>query len=195
MTYFFLTGFAGSGRVSVVKVKEIGTKIRDARKKSGLTLEQLARKVGISPITLQRIETGKNSPSVIVLDEIASALNRPLFSFLRNTGKPLVHIKCKDQQVVSSRSLKSIIVGPRRMIADNIVVIQGELEKGKSIDPHTNPGIEWVYITEGTCEFTLNGESHIQEAGDSASYDARIEHSVTALKKMKYFAVIVEDRE
>jgi transcriptional regulator with XRE-family HTH domain len=178
-----------------VKLKEIGTKIRDARKKSGLTLEQLARKVGISPITLQRIETGKNSPSVIVLDEIASALNRPLFSFLENAGKPLVHIKRKDQQAVSGRSLKSIFVGPRRMIADNIVVIRGELEKGKSIDPHINPGIEWVYITEGKGDFTLNGESHILEAGDSASYDARMEHSVTALKKMKYFAIIVENQE
>jgi transcriptional regulator with XRE-family HTH domain len=178
-----------------MKVEEIGSKIRTQRKKGGLTLEQLARKVGISAITLQRIETGKSSPSVIVLDEIAAALNRPLFSFLEGGGKPFVHIKSKDQQVVSGRSLMSMFVGPRRMIADNIVVIRGQLEKGKSIDPHTNPGVEWVYGTEGTGKFTLNGEIHILEAGDSASYDARLEHSVTALETMKYFAIVVEDKE
>ena len=67
--------------MSLMKVEEIGTKIRTERKKGGLTLEQLARKVGISAITLQRIETGKSSPSVIVLYQIANAVNRPMFSF------------------------------------------------------------------------------------------------------------------
>ena len=81
------------------------------------------------------------------------------------------------------------------MIADNIVVIYGELKKGKSLDPHTNPGVEWVYHTEGKCEFTLNGQSFILEAGDSVSYNARMEHSVRALEPLKYFSIFVEDRE
>ena len=46
---------------------------------------------------------------------------------------------------VSSSNLKGKLIGPRRMITDNIVVLYGELKKGKSLDPHTNPGIEWVY--------------------------------------------------
>jgi transcriptional regulator with XRE-family HTH domain len=161
-----------------MKVEEIGKKIRIERRKNGLTLEQLARKVGISSITLQRIETGKSSPSVITLSEIASAIKKPIVAFFEERGTPLIQIKRKNQRSVSSSNFKGVLIGPRRMITDNIVVIYGELKKGKGLDPHTNPGVEWVYHTEGTCEFTLNGPSFILEAGDSISYNARMEHSV-----------------
>ena len=79
------------------------------------------------------------------------------------------------------------------MITDNIVAIYGELKKGKSLDPHTNPGVEWVYHIEGKAEFTLNGQSFVLETGDSVSYNARMEHSVKALEKLKYFSIFVED--
>ncbi len=176
-----------------MKAEEIGPKIRIERKKNGLTLEQLARKVGISSITLQRIETGKSSPSVITLSEIANAINKPIGSFFEEEGGPLIHIKRKNQRSVSSSHLKGIVIGPRKMITDNIVVIYGELKKGKSLDPHTNPGIEWVYHIEGKSELTWNGQSLFLEAGDSVSYNARMEHSVKALESLKYFTIFVAD--
>ncbi len=178
-----------------MKVEEIGAKIRLERKKSGLTLEQLARKVGISAITLQRIETGKSSPSVITLSEIANAVSKSIFAFLEEKGKPLIHIKRKNQRSVASSNVKGKLIGPRGMITDNIVVLYGELKKGKSLDPHTNPGVEWVYHIEGKSEFTLNGQSFILEAGDSVSYSARMEHSVKAMETLKYLSIFVEDKE
>jgi len=190
-----LTSFSRSDRVGRMKIEEIGIKIRAERRRRGLTLEQLARKVSISPITLQRIEVGKSSPSVILLSEIANAVNKSILCFLEEEGKPFIHIKRKNQQSVSSTVGKSKIIGPRRMIADNIVVTYGELKKGKCIDPHTNPGIEWVHHIEGKCEFTLNGQSSIVEAGDSVCYDARLEHSVKALERLKFFTIYLEDEK
>ena len=46
---------------------KVRTKSRIERKKVGLTLRELAEKGGISTITLQRIETGKNGGSVVLL--------------------------------------------------------------------------------------------------------------------------------
>jgi transcriptional regulator with XRE-family HTH domain len=178
-----------------MKVEEIGRKIRTERRRSGLTLEQLARKVGISPITLQRIEVGKSNPSVILLSQIANAVNKPIFSFFEEEAGLFIHIKRKNQRSVSSPTLKGVIIGPRRMIAGNIIVTLGELKKGKCIDPHTNPGVEWVYHTEGKCEFKLNGQTFVIEEGDSISYNARLEHSVTALERLKFFSICVEDKE
>jgi transcriptional regulator with XRE-family HTH domain len=176
-----------------MKVGEIGTKIRVERKKNGFTLEQLARKVGISAITLQRIETGKSSPSVVLLSEIADAVNKPIFSFFEQKDKPFVHIKRKNQQSISSHMLKIKLIGPRKMIADNIVVVYGELKKGKRIDPHTNRGIEYNYNIEGKSELKLDGQSYFLEAGDTSVFNARLEHSVTALEKLKFFGIFVED--
>lgn len=65
------------------RMVRIGTKIRIERKRSGLTLSQLAEKVGITLITLQRIETGKSSPSVALLSEIAQNLDKSIVSFVK----------------------------------------------------------------------------------------------------------------
>ena len=81
------------------------------------------------------------------------------------------------------------------MIKNNIVVTYGELKKGKRIDPHTNRGIEFNYNIEGKAELKLNGQSYILEAGDSSVFNARLEHSVTAIEKLKFFGVYVEDTE
>lgn len=177
-----------------MKIREIGTKIRIERKISGLTLRQLAEKVGISAITLQRIETGKASPSVVLLSEIANAVNKPIFAFFEQENEPFIYIKRKNQRSISSPMLKIKIIGPRNMISDNIVVTYGELKKGKKIDPHTNRGIEFNYNIEGKAELKLNGKSYFMEAGDSSAFNARLEHSVTALEKLKFFGIYVEDR-
>jgi len=178
-----------------MKLVEIGTKIRVERKKNGLTLEQLAKKIGISAITLHRIETGKSSPSVILLSEIANVVHKPIFSFFEQKDKPFVRIQRKNQRSISSHMLKIKLIGPRNMIADNMVVTYGELKKGKKIDPHTNRGIEYNYNIEGKSELRLDGQSYFLEAGDSSVFNARLEHSVTALEKLKFFGIYVEDKE
>ena len=177
-------------------MERVGSRIRDERKRNGLTLEQLARRVHISSITLQRIETGKSSPSVALLSEIAQCLNRPISSFIQETERhPLIHIKRQDQQLMSSPALKIKLIGPRKMITDNISVTYGELKKGKNIDFHSNQGIEWTYIIEGRCEHKMSGESYVWKAGDSVAYDAKIPHSVTALETLKFIAIYVRDKE
>ena len=173
----------------------MGTKIRIERKKGRLTLEQFAQRLGISAITLQRIETGKSSPSVILLYEIADALKKPIFSFFEQENEPFIQIKRKNQRSISSPMLKIKIIGPRKMIADNIVVTYGELKKGRKIDPHTNRGIEYNYNVDGKSELILDGKSYFLEAGDSSVFNARLEHSVIALEKLKFFGVYVEDKE
>jgi len=59
-----------------------------------LTLKQLALKVGISSITLQRIEVGKSSLSVILL-QIANAVDKPISAFFEEEAGSFVHIKRK----------------------------------------------------------------------------------------------------
>jgi len=174
---------------------KIGTKIRIERKKNGLTQQQLAKKIGISSLTLQRIETGKSSPSVVLLSEIAQHLKKSIHSFLGEEENSFVCIKRKNQRSISSPMLKIKIIGPRNLIAGNIVVTYGELKKGKKIDPHTNRGIEYNYNIEGKSELILDGQSHLLEAGDTSVFNARLQHSVTALETLKFFGIFVEDKE
>ena len=49
-------------------LERIGAKIRSERNRLGLSLEVLAKKVGVSKMTLQRIVTGSTSPSIIIFN-------------------------------------------------------------------------------------------------------------------------------
>ncbi len=53
---------------------EIGTQIQSRRKQLRVTQQDLAEIAGVSPTTLNRIETGQVNPTLHVLQRIANAL-------------------------------------------------------------------------------------------------------------------------
>jgi len=75
-----------SGRI------DVGKRVREVRKHAGLTMKELAEKVGVSFLTIQGIETGKVSLSVALLSEIAYTLDYPLAAQVAER-KPVIHIK------------------------------------------------------------------------------------------------------
>ena len=178
-------------------MEKIGEKIRKERRKLGLTLQLLAKKVDISPMTLHRIEMGKSNPSIVLLSEIANNLNKPLLSFVeeKKSQKLPIHIKRKDQLSISSPKLKLKVIGPRKMITDDIIVTYGEVKKGKLVDVHSNPGKEFTYIFEGSCKFMQNNEIIMMEGGDSIFHNAGIEHSVAALEKLRFISIFIKENE
>ena len=50
---------------------DIGIKIRELREKKGETLRYTADSIGVSHAHLSKIETGKNTPSIEVLEKLA----------------------------------------------------------------------------------------------------------------------------
>jgi len=62
----------------------LGARIKELRKKSQTSQEQLAEKIGINYKNLSRIESGKGFPTLDTLENIAKALNvemKSLFEF------------------------------------------------------------------------------------------------------------------
>ena len=84
-------------------LKSIGSKIRMERKKNGFSLEALSKRVGVSKMTLQRIETGATAPSIVLLTEVAFHLKRPLEALIREGKAKVVHLK-KGQQETLDRA-------------------------------------------------------------------------------------------
>lgn len=56
----------------------LGLRIRELRRRAGLTQEQLAELLGIDQKHMSRIELGKSYPSLDRLEKIASTVNIPL---------------------------------------------------------------------------------------------------------------------
>jgi transcriptional regulator with XRE-family HTH domain len=58
-------------------VGDLGSNLRAARKKLGLTQEQVAERSGVHPTEVSRIEAGKRDPQVSTLRKLAAALEVP----------------------------------------------------------------------------------------------------------------------
>lgn len=58
------------------KEEEIGKKIVEIRKERGMTQRDLAARCGIAQSTVYRIEAGKFSPRLDLLENMANALGR-----------------------------------------------------------------------------------------------------------------------
>lgn len=168
---------------------DIGTKIREIRKRSGLTIKELAEKAGVSYLTMQRIETDKISPSVTVLSEIAQCLKYPIESLLHGERKALVHIPKSEQSVLKAMRLTLRLLAPKGIIADNVSVSLGKAEKGRFIDRHKHEGFEFAYIIKGKCIFRYGKKNYELHEGDVIYFDSREWHSVTALEPQEFFGI------
>jgi transcriptional regulator with XRE-family HTH domain len=56
-------------------LKRLGERIRTVRKEGGLSLRDLAFKIGMEPSNLSVIENGRSNPQILTYARIASALN------------------------------------------------------------------------------------------------------------------------
>ena len=164
---------------------EVGNRIREIRKKQGMSMKELARRVGLSYLTIQRIETGEVSPSVAVLSEIAYSLQHPITGFFdKKIGVQL--IKSANQPEIESSTLTLKLLVPKGLINDNISVSLGKTDKGKCIDSHENQGIEMTYILKGKCLMRYEDKVLEMEAGDIVCFDAERPHAVEALEPMEF---------
>ncbi len=127
----------------------IGTRIREIRNDLGLSIRDLAERVGISYLTVQRIETDKISPSVVLLAHIAACLHYPITDFLTEERKSVVYVKAQDQNVVDTKKIILKLVAPRGIVDGNISIVHGKAGKGKFVSRHRHAGFELAYVIKG----------------------------------------------
>jgi FMN phosphatase YigB (HAD superfamily)/DNA-binding XRE family transcriptional regulator len=74
----------------------LGRLLQEARKKAGLTQQELCQKAGLSYSTLAKIERGAiKAPSIFTIQSIAGALNTNLNDLMGDFGPPQVEIPKK----------------------------------------------------------------------------------------------------
>ena len=173
---------------------EVGSSIREIRKRMGLTMKDLAQKVGVSTLTIHRIETGGVSPSVAVLSEIAYQLGHPITSFFPDK-KDLTIIRAEDQPVAESSALALRLPVPKGIISDAISISLGKAQPGECVSSHTNAGVEITYIIKGGCIFVYDGINYDLKEGDVIYFRAKKRHAVITEEAMEFFSVFVKDAQ
>jgi transcriptional regulator with XRE-family HTH domain len=174
-------------------LETLGARIRGERTRLGLSLDALAKRVGISKMTLQRIETGTTSPSIITLTEISYHLKQPVEAFIREGDAKVVVLHQAQQETLFDPELGIRVVAPQGLVSDRITMTHAELPKGTLIDTHTNRGFEWALLTEGAAVVGVGGNEYPIGAGDAIFYDAHYPHWIRADRRIRYVSLFLRD--
>lgn len=166
----------------------VGNKVRLARKRLGLNMKEFARRVGVSYLTLYRVETDKVSPSVALLSEIAHHLGEPIVNFF-DEEKQITLIKAGTAARVESGKMDLELLIPKGVVSNKISVTLGRAQPGEFVSKHSHEGFELTYQLKGDTIFKHGSKEFEFKKGDLLYFDASVEHSVTALNRSEFLSI------
>jgi len=168
---------------------KVGEKVRQLRRKQGLSLQQLAEKTGFSTAVLSQIETHMVSPSLGNLIKLAHSFNVPVGHFLTEGEGGLVAIVRRDERKIVSRyaskegvsygySYYSLGADMKDRHMEPFIVTLEPPATGHTEKMSCHEGEEFLFVLEGEMEVKLGKLTDILKPGDSIYYHSRIPHLV-----------------
>jgi len=173
--------------------KIIGAKIKNIRESKQLTVEETAKRSGLSAEQIERIENNVDFPSLAPLIKIARVLGVRLGTFLDDQTElgPVVCHKEERDEANSIGFTNESSLGKKHM--DYHALSQDKSgrhmepfyiditpsDKNENI-PSTHEGEEFIYVLEGSVEVNYGMHNYILNAGDSIYYDSIVSHHVHA---------------
>lgn len=164
------------------EIASLGERLRSLRAGREWTLDELARRSGLSKSYLSRLEDGDRQPSIAALLSLAQAHGLPLASlFGQAESKSACSIVRAGQSPVQQGNGLHYIplsqAGSMRSMQPIRVIVPAE-RAGDELYRHD--GEEWLYVLSGTLRLTLAGETLLLSTGDAAHFDARAPHRLAA---------------
>lgn len=167
--------------VTEATLASIGERLRSARDRAGLTLDQLAEATGLSKAHLSRLESSERQPSIAALLDLSATLGVQVNMLLGEDrdGAPLAisagneHHHEANGLVVTARSG---FPGSSAIEALSITIAPDR----PTSPPARHRGEEWLYVLKGTLLLEYDGVSHSLTSGQCAHFDADRPHRLTA---------------
>jgi len=183
------------GTLSVVD-DDVPRRLRAERKRRGISLRELARRLQISPSAISQIETGRARPSVATLWAIVTELGMSLDDLFAHeagasaeAGAPPAAPEPPPTALPvvteATREALQLATGVRweRMTADtdpDVDFIWVVYEAGGSSSPEDSfirhAGREYGLVLSGRLEVTVGFETRVLGPGDSISFDSTTPH-------------------
>ncbi len=151
---------------------KIGQRIRQQRKKLGLSLRALGARTDLTAGFLSQIENDQISPSLNSLQSIAVALQVPMFFFLNGTRSSLVvHSDERRKLHFPDSQMGYDLLTPdlnRQMMP---LLIRMEPGARRIAQPLAKPTEQWFFVLQGWFQITVGNETHLLKQGDSIYLD------------------------
>ena len=158
--------------------------LRRLRRERRLTLDQLARRAGISRSMLIQIEQQRVNPTLATLVRLAQALDVGLAELVELGRRRRVRVvpRADVVELWSSPGGSSgrLLVGSDQL--DRIELWDWRLEPGDvhEAEAHAPGTAEIVHVLDGELVLEVDGETHAVAAGESVVFSADADHSYRA---------------
>ena len=167
------------GLVPTPDISGLGVRLRERRRRSGLTLEAAAARVGLSPAHLSRLETERRQPSLPVLLGLSRVYGTTVAELLGEEAAahdPVIRAGRLEPGRAGGWSYRRA-GGPDRAMQALKVHIPPAVQ---DTVVRVHPGEEWLYVTSGRLRLALGEVVHVLAPGDSAHFDSLTPHRLAA---------------
>jgi transcriptional regulator with XRE-family HTH domain len=162
----------------------IAASLRRERRRSGLSLTEVARRAGIAKSTLSQLESGTGNPSLETLWAICVALDAPFSRLLDPPDPEIQVIRAGEGPTVAAAQAdyQATLVaacppGARR----DIYRIAAEPGHARASEPHMPGVVEHVVIGAGRALVGVSGQAADLGPGDYIRYPGDLPHVFEAL--------------
>ncbi len=194
---------------------EMGESLREARRGRGLSLRELADRLGVSPSLISQIETGRANPSVSTLYALAAELDVSLDELLFDERRPAdtgvapirsgaasgstgIMQPAPPVQRAATRHeirLASGVVWDRLTTTSEpgIEFLHVTYEVGGASGANDvfqrHPGHEWGYVLSGTLEVRIGFDEFVLGPGDAISINSSVPHRLANIGDVPVTAI------
>lgn len=161
----------------------IGSNVRQLRAHAGLSVGDMAERIGISKAMLSKIENAQTSCSLSTLARLAAGLNVPVTSLFRGAdterqasyvrsgqGTPIVR---NGSQVGHAYELLGTLRGEHKRLECLMVTLSGASE---TYPLFQHPGTEFIFMLEGEMDYGHSRTVYRLRPGDSLQLDGEGAH-------------------
>lgn len=161
--------------------RRMADNIRALRKARGYSLDDMARRSGVSRASLSQVETAKTNPTIAILWKIAAGLEVPFSALLGEDNAERVSVlRRPDQRVLRSADghFESRPLTPAGVLTGvEVYELRLAPHTVHASDAHAAGTSESLTVLVGTLRLRVGDEVHDLSAGDAACFVADLAHS------------------
>ncbi|WP_303850456.1 helix-turn-helix domain-containing protein [Seleniivibrio woodruffii] len=156
-----------------------GIKLREIRKKLGMTLEDISQKTGFTKSFISQIENGKNSPSIASLKKICFALGTTISELFEDERNIVNVFDPSEYKVFKNKSISMSFIASKlvnRKLEPMLIELDPYGETGSEYYQHV--GEEFGYVIEGEICVVIGADEYHLPAGHSIYFSSNMPHKI-----------------
>jgi transcriptional regulator with XRE-family HTH domain len=161
----------------------IGRNVRQLRQQHGLTVADMAARVGISKAMMSKVENAQTSCSLSTLALLAKGFDVPVTSLFRGADveRPAAFVKAgTGARIVRNGTREGHsyeLLGPLRGEHKRLECLHVTLSaKSQTYPLFQHPGTEFIYMLEGVMDYGHSRSVYRLQSGDSLQIDGEGAH-------------------